>query len=236
MAKGIVYCMRSIGTPGLVKIGKTKKLKSRMNDLKDGYKLVHLEISFAIETDDYDIKETILKNTFDYCCLKIDEKHSTELFAVDYNKVIDLMLCFDGKQVFPSIKEITKKELIQDIKDKEETKLIPNGVYTLDSRGVKASMKIDSGLITISKGSQISLEPINCFEKMRNKKIAPHYKKLIKSEYINNGVFVKDYYDFHSVSRASCVITASSNDGWKIWKNSNGEIIDIYRKKEESNE
>ncbi len=99
MAKGIVYVMTT-AVDGLLKIGKTetKNFKERMRYLeKNGYYNVSgLKCCFAIELDSYAEKEKLLHEIF--------SKHQladSELFALEADLVQQLLLCFDGKVVFP---------------------------------------------------------------------------------------------------------------------------------------
>lgn len=99
MTKGIVYVMTT-AVDGLIKIGKTetKNFKERMRHLeKNGYyNVVGLKCSFAIELDNYDDKEKLLHEIF--------SKHQlsdSELFALEADLVQQLLLCFEGKVLFP---------------------------------------------------------------------------------------------------------------------------------------
>ena len=85
---------------GLIKIGQTgiKNYSERMRFLEaNGYSNVSgLKRFFAIELDDYSDKENLLKEIF--------SKHrvgDSELFALDYELVRQLLLSFDGKIVYP---------------------------------------------------------------------------------------------------------------------------------------
>ena len=64
MAKGIIYVMTTV-VPGLIKIGKTgtDNYESRMYQLeRNGYfNVVGLKRKFAIEVEDYDEKEKLLR-------------------------------------------------------------------------------------------------------------------------------------------------------------------------------
>ena len=66
MAKGIIYVMTT-AVNGLIKIGMTQNFQQRMDYLeKNGYyNVTALKRRFAIEVDDYDKKEMMLKIIFD---------------------------------------------------------------------------------------------------------------------------------------------------------------------------
>ena len=102
MSKGIIYVMTT-AVSGLIKIGKTqtKKYPERMRFLEANgyYNVVGLKRLFAIEVADYSEKETLLHEIF--------AKHrvgSSELFALDYDLVQQLLLSFEGEVVFPEQK------------------------------------------------------------------------------------------------------------------------------------
>ena len=85
---------------GLIKIGKTRttNYQERMRNLEANgyYNVAGLKRIFAIEVNDYDEKESLLKEIF--------SKHQvgdSELFALDVDIVKQLLLSFDGKVIFP---------------------------------------------------------------------------------------------------------------------------------------
>ena len=90
MAKGIIYLM-STAVPGLIKIGKTTmaNYSQRMYNLEsNGYRNVSsLKRAFAIEVEGYDEKELLLHTIFEKSRVA-----DTELFAIDANVVIQLLL------------------------------------------------------------------------------------------------------------------------------------------------
>ena len=107
----------------------------------NGYQNVTaLKRYFAIEVEDYDEKETMLHSIFDKSRVA-----STELFALDVNIVLQLMSSFDGKVIYPKEK---KEELFIEAVDSSNSKLIPNGKYTLkrfkksDNKTVEAYVDI----------------------------------------------------------------------------------------------
>jgi len=102
VSKGIIYVMTT-AVSGLIKIGKTqtKQYSERMRFLEANgyYNVVGLKRLFAIEVADYSEKETLLHEIF--------AKHrvgSSELFALDYDLVRQLLLSFEGEVVFPEQK------------------------------------------------------------------------------------------------------------------------------------
>ena len=89
MSRGIIYCMSTV-VEGLIKIGKTgvNKFEERMRFLeKNGYANINgLHRRFAIEVDDYDEKEVLLKDIFEKSNIM-----GTELFAIDIELVVQLL-------------------------------------------------------------------------------------------------------------------------------------------------
>jgi len=99
MKKGIIYIMTT-AVSGLIKIGQTgtKNYPERMRFLEaNGYSNVSgLKRYFAMELDEYTDKENLLHEIFN--------KHrvgDSELFALDYELVKQLLLSFDGDVIYP---------------------------------------------------------------------------------------------------------------------------------------
>jgi len=104
--KGIIYIMTT-AVSGLIKIGQTgaASFQERMRFLEANgyYNVSGLKRFFAIELEDYKDKENLLKEIFN--------KHrvgDSELFALDYDLVRQLLLSFDGKVIYP--KDINKEK------------------------------------------------------------------------------------------------------------------------------
>lgn len=92
---------------GLIKIGKTgtNNYPERMRNLESNgyYNVSGLKRFFAIELEDYEDKENLLKEIF--------SKHQvgdSELFALDYELTKQLLLSFEGKVIYPE--NINKEE------------------------------------------------------------------------------------------------------------------------------
>jgi hypothetical protein len=97
--QGIIYIMTT-AVSGLIKIGQsgTDNFKDRMRILEANgyYNVTGLKRFFAVELKDYTEKERLLIEIFD--------KHrvgNSELFALDYDLVRQLLLCFECKVVYP---------------------------------------------------------------------------------------------------------------------------------------
>lgn len=104
--KGLVYIMTT-AVSGLIKIGQTgtANFQERMRFLEANgyYNVSGLKRYFAIELENYTEKENLLKEIF--------AKHrvgDSELFALEYDLVQQLLLSFDGKVVYP--KDVDKKK------------------------------------------------------------------------------------------------------------------------------
>lgn len=220
MAKGIIYCMTTI-VPGLVKIGKTgaENFEQRMYNLeRNGYvNVVGLKRRFAIEVEDYDEKETLIHEL-----LSKSNVPNTELFAVDIELVVQLLSSLDGKQVFP--KSISKEEVFNTATDEIQTSvnkanrmLIPDGIYYISDKNIKASMRVENGKFIVVKGSQC----LPC-----NKDWMPESRKNAR---IENNILRVDVV-CKSPSTAGWVVLGNANNGWFTWKTEDGKLIDIFRK------
>jgi len=109
--KGIIYIMTT-AVAGLIKIGQTgtNNYQERMRNLEANgyYNVAGLKRFFAIELEDYKDKENLLKEIF--------SKHKvgdSELFALDYELVRQLLLSFDGTIIFP--RNIDKKKEFNEV-------------------------------------------------------------------------------------------------------------------------
>lgn len=132
--KGVVYIMTT-AVSGLIKIGQTgtANFQERMRFLEANgyYNVSGLKRFFAIELDDYTNKENLLKEIFN--------KHrvgDSELFALDYDLVRQLLLSFDGRVVYP--KDINKKkEFDKVVKAREQ-----GARFSFYRKGIKNGEKI----------------------------------------------------------------------------------------------
>lgn len=217
MARGIIYCMTTI-VPGLIKIGKTgtNNFEQRMYTLENnGYRnIVGLKRRFAIEVDDYSEKETLIHDIFSKSNVP-----NTELFALDVDLVVQLLSSLDGKQIYP--KTMTKEEVFDTAADERqmssETKYpLPIGTYYMDTDLGKAIMKVDGKRFIVEKGSKC----LPC-----EKDWMPEARK---NAIIENGVLQKSV-ECKSPSTAGWVVLGRANNGWTMWKTSEGKPIDIYR-------
>lgn len=102
---------------GLIKIGQTgsQNYQERMRNLESNgyYNVSGLKRFFAIELEDYTYKENLLKEIF--------TKHrvgDSELFALDYDLVKQLLLSFEGKVIYP--KDIDKEKEFDEISKSRE--------------------------------------------------------------------------------------------------------------------
>lgn len=226
MAKGIIYCMTTV-VDGIIKIGKTgiDNFEQRMRYLeRNGYAQIGgLRRRFAIEVEDYDEKETLIKDLFDKSRVK-----DTELFSVDIELVVQLLSSLEGTQVFP--KSISKEESFDIATDEIQKNtygtnkyLIPNGLYYISEKVkgagiVKGTMRVENGKFIVLKESQ-------CLPS--NKDWLPETRKNAK---IENGILMEDV-ECNSPSTAGWVVLGYANNGWLTWKTKDGKNIDIYRKK-----
>ncbi len=105
--KGIIYIMTT-AVSGLIKIGQTGtgNYQERMRNLEANgyYNVAGLRRVFAMELEEYTEKESLLKEIF--------AKHqvgNSELFALDYDLVRQLLLSFEGKVIYPETKDKGKE-------------------------------------------------------------------------------------------------------------------------------
>lgn len=181
-----------------------------------------LKKRFAIEVDDYDEKEDLIKELFSKSNVQ-----NTELFAVDIELVVQLLSSLEGKQVFP--KSVSKEEVFitateEVLKNtyKKDKYLIPNGLYyfseTVKGKRLKATMRVEDGKFIVLKGS-------NCLPCHKDK--MPEIRRKATAK-IENGVLKEDI-ECNSPSTAGWIVLGYANNGWRTWKTNEGKFINIFR-------
>lgn len=221
MAKGIIYVMTTV-VDGLIKIGKTgcDNFNQRMNHLEsNGYRNVSgLKRQFAIEVEDYDEKEALLDSLFSRSRVS-----NTELFSLNINEVIQLLSSFEGKVVYPT--QDNKTEIFETATDAVESLAIPDGTYSLAlrprgaDRQVQASMVVKDGKMIVLKGAVLG--NVTNITQNSLREFRSHLRE-------RDGVTLEDFAAT-SPSMAATVIIGRNSNGWKTWKNANGDYMDVYR-------
>lgn len=127
--KGIVYIMTT-AVSGLIKIGKarTENYPERMRFLESNgyYNVSGLKRFFAIELEEYGEKETLLHEVFNK-----QQIGDSELFALDYDLVKQLLLSFEGKIVYP--KESKREAEFSKVSDARTR----NALFSFYRKGLK---------------------------------------------------------------------------------------------------
>ncbi|MDY6100383.1 MAG: hypothetical protein SPI62_00665 [Candidatus Enteromonas sp.] len=224
MAKGIIYVCSTV-VEGLVKIGKagSDNFEQRMYNLeKNGYRNVTgLHREFAIEVDNFDDIEILLDDIF-----AKSRVGGTELFSLDINKVIQLLSAFKGKQVYPL--DESQEEVFKKATDAaQSTSLLPDGTYTYEGKSQKGIAKFSgvmeshNGKLVLKAGSKLA--PLTS---TRTSSWMSQRKALG-----DGSVTLAHDVDCTSVSVAGYFVCGHEVNGWNVWKNGNGEAIDVYRQK-----
>jgi hypothetical protein len=127
--KGIIYIMTT-AVSGLIKIGQTgnTNFQERMRFLEANgyYNVSGLKRFFAIEIDDYQEKERLLHEIFNK-----QQIGDSELFALDYDLVRQLLLSFDGKVIYP--KDVNKEKEFDEVSKAREQ----GARFSLYKKGIK---------------------------------------------------------------------------------------------------
>lgn len=127
--KGIIYIMTT-AVSGLIKIGQTgnANFQERMRFLEANgyYNVSGLKRFFAIEIDDYHEKERLLHEIFSK-----QQIGDSELFALDYDLVRQLLLSFDGKVIYP--KDVNKEKEFDEVSKAREQ----GARFSLYKKGIK---------------------------------------------------------------------------------------------------
>lgn len=132
--KGVIYIMTT-AVSGLIKIGQSgvANFEERMRFLESNgyYNVTGLKRFFAIELSDYKEKEQLLHEIFNK-----QRIGDSELFAVDYDLVQQLLLSFEGIVFFP--KNINKdKEFDQVAKVRKQ-----GALFSFYRKGIKNGEEI----------------------------------------------------------------------------------------------
>ncbi len=120
---------------GLIKIGQsgTLNFQERMRFLESNgyYNVSGLKRFFAIEIDDYQEKERLLHEIFNK-----QQIGDSELFALDYDLVRQLLLSFEGKVIYP--KDVNKEKEFDEVSKARE-----QGVrFSFYKKGIKDGEEI----------------------------------------------------------------------------------------------
>lgn len=220
MSRGIIYVC-STAVEGLIKIGRTNDFQKRMKFLEDnGYKNVTgLKRQFAIEVDNHEDIEQLLDDLF-----AKSRVGNTELFSLDLNKIIQLLSSFAGKQVYPTNE--TKQEVFNNATEIIHSKMIPDGEYFLSrkikevNQIVKAQMVVENGKFILKKGSNIA--PYKEYK-------TPSWISVRKDMRLDNDRILLKDVECSSPSMAAALVVGQSANGWTSWKNTNNQLINIYR-------
>ncbi|MDE6667069.1 MAG: DUF4357 domain-containing protein [Clostridia bacterium] len=228
MDKGIIYVMTTV-VDGLVKIGKTgsTNFQQRMYNLeRDGYRnITGLKRHFAIEVDDYEDKEVLLHSLFSRSRVS-----NTELFSLNVNEVVQLLSSFDGKIIYPE--QQSRNIIFETATEAIQSLSIPDGTYKLDvkpkngSVRVKALMIVKDGVLTVQKGAVLG----------NVTRISVAGWADIRNSLKTNGNVTTEDFVASSPSMAAAIILGHNTNGWKTWKNSDNEYIDVYRSVADTNE
>ena len=217
--KGVIYIMKCISLPGLIKIGKTetKQFEARMRNLeKDGYRHEMLQREFAIEVEDFDAKEKLLHKIY-----TTSQVGDSELFATDCKAAVELLKAFEGRQVFPVL-AVNSKPAQKTVKKDANTISchMERKIKALGNKVLKAKMEIHNRKFVVLSGSEVSpIETPNASSGIKQRR---------NQAKIKNNILMADEI-FDSPSSASAFILFSPNNGWSTWRLENGEPLQTIR-------
>ena len=224
MAKGIIYIMVS-AVNGLIKIGKTTDFESRMRFIENNgyYNVVGFKREFAIEVENYDEKEKLIHNLFSKSRVS-----DSELFAVDVSLVKSLLSALDGKVIYPT--DERKEEIFIREAEIVEVKegIIPDGRYTYVTKvkgysgEVAAIMVVENGKLYLEAGSKLA--PV--------KSITTKGWAEVRDSIKMNDLVTEERVECSTPSMVAEIAVGRSRNGWLCWKNSSGQTIDVYRRRE----
>lgn len=147
MNEGVVYIMTSV-MEGLIKIGiaDEKQYNERMRFLEsNGYRQINgLKKYFAIKVSDYKAKERLLQDVF-----SLQRLGNTELFCLNPELAQRLLMAFEGKIIYPEVKD-KEKEFAELDKTNEQNKL-----FRFSQKGIP-----EGSLITFIKDKNITAKVV----------------------------------------------------------------------------
>ena len=221
--KGIIYIMKCISLPGLIKIGKTetKQFESRMRSLeKDGYRHEMLQREFAIEVDDFDSKEKLLHTIY-----STSQVGDSELFATNCKAAVELLKSFEGVQIYPVLDKAkpTKTSTTPNRTNTSQQYVVCHMVRKIkawNNKSPNAKMEIRNGKFIVLAGSEIC--PVSGIG------IQKETKQRYTTASIKNNILQKDE-SFDSPSGAGNFVCNCAINGWSAWKLDNGDSLQTIR-------
>lgn len=233
MAKGILY-ITTTAVPGLIKIGKCQsdQFENRMSNLENnGYRNVtSLKRRFAIEVEDYDEKEVLIHEIFGK-----SRVGNTEMFAIDVNIAVQLLSSLEGKQIFPNPEVETKGEVFDNATETIRTEELPDGLYTYTNRPKRQEGSPKTYIATLLKeGDKLILKAGSDIVPRNNLSVKRYYD-IKESAKVKDEKLLEDII-CDSLSMAAGVVSGAHNDGWKVWKDKDGNLVNKYRKNIEADD
>lgn len=251
--ENVVYIITNPQYPGYIKIGYASDLKQRLASLNTGA---------LVEFVPYAVYETPMKNgdteIHDIIKLlnpilrasKFDESKVKlkEFFKIEPEEAFELLehianvsgtrhrlyrvdKYFNKIDVKP-VAETTMQEtsLVADTPATQpSTTCIPDGIYTMKTK-IKSLNKIVQGTLEVKDGKFILKAGTDVApEEIRYEK----YKLLFVGLKVKDDILIEDK-EVGSVSTAASIVRGGASNGWEHWKNSNGELISIYREGSDS--
>ena len=230
---GVLFVMPT-KLPGVVYIGhvKNEHYKTYMDDgrLYDDLGLGIHQQAFAIEVTQCEKKKQMLYDLFAGC--RIPE---SSLFVLEIDIIIQMLLSFDGKVLYPATDN--REDLFAMITEyREIRKNMPHGLYVLldtennDSAPIEACAQFSEGRWILLKDSIVALE-----EKPGLSKKARSMRALLPLD--DAGKMIDDFDLGHCTPDfAASIVKNQPCDGWLMWKDSDGNLIEKYRVLSEAEE
>lgn len=116
---------------------------------------------------------------------------------------------------------------------------IPDGIYHFSMKIKRMGNRVFTGEMSV-ENDHIYVLPGSLICPIPSPALAPGTVKTMREEYLskvpdlNQPVILKERLEFHSVSTAATFLLGQQINGWDLWRNKNGQRIDIYRKQTDS--
>lgn len=144
------------------------------------------------------------------------------------------MLAFCGKVVYPE--NVKQEQLFEEVTEAIAVKkgILPPGTYTLEGH-FKNKKPTIYGKMEVTEDNKLVLKKGAVLNSISPKVRSSFITEGRKNMKIENNVLQEDYV-CSSPSIAAGLIYGINKNGWNVWKDENGNYIDIYRKQHEKDD
>ena len=159
MSKGIIYILTNDAMPSYIKIGITTDLKQRLRSLDTTPVPLPFRCHYAIEVDDYDIKEKLIHDAF----ADHRVRPNREFFQLSPERAVSLLKAVGGKEIQFGNNEMIDEEgkVLED--DARIEKITKRGNFTFSSVNIPVGSEItftrdDTKKVTVASDRKVEYQ------------------------------------------------------------------------------